>query len=155
MELKSNLMEEAVAAGWIPNHVKNLTSLQLRQLLKASTGYPFDYILDKSNRATLVKTATEIYKLNPRLSSKMTIQQLKDFIKTESLYAGEGLTSGPFVEGPYYPGFRAVREINKPDMVFPRPEMVLSDSLYRPPVFASTPSNLTPSEQNVLQSLTI
>lgn len=141
MQRKSELMEEAVAAGWLKSHIKDLPATQIRQLLRSgTTGYSFDAIVDRANRSTLVKTATKIYKLNPILSRKMSLVQLRDFIKTESLYAGEGLTGGPSQQGPFYPGFRATSEIN-------RPEMVLTESsLY-------TPQNLTPSEAEAVSKI--
>jgi hypothetical protein len=110
--------EQAVAAGWLPKHIDQLSLSQLKTLLSAKKykEYKFDYLVDHSNRATLRKFAVDNYGLNPEISKKLNIQQLKEFIRNESLYMGENLTYGPTVEGPYYPGERAVSAINRYDI---------------------------------------
>jgi hypothetical protein len=160
--------EQAILAGWLPNHVESLTDAQVKRLLfspKNVREQSFENMINTSNRPTLQKFAVDNYGLNREMSRTISTPALKEYIKNESLYKSENLTYQPITEGPYYPGERAVRELNKFEPSYPTypsypilgsttftdyvsrfdPKSAYNPSLYSPSLYRS-PFQLTQSD---------
>lgn len=147
--------EQAILAGWLPSHVESLTDAQVKRLLfslKNVREQSFENMINTSNRPTLQKFAVDNYGLNRKMSRTISTPALKEYIKNESLYKSENLTYQPITEGPYYPGERAVRELNKFEQSYPSdyvsrfdPTSAYNPSLYSPSLYRS-PFQLTQSD---------
>lgn len=160
--------EQALLAGWLPSHIESLTEAQVKSLLfspKNVKEYSFEQMINTANRATLQKFAVDNYGLNREISRTLKTPALKEYIKNESLYKSENLTYQPITEGPYYPGDRAVRELNRFEPSYPSypsypspksgtftdyvsrfdPSSAYNPSLYSPSLYRS-PFQLTQSD---------
>lgn len=142
--------EQAILAGWLPSHIESLTEAQVKSLLfspKNVKEYSFEQMINTANRATLQKFAVDNYGLNREISRTLKTPALKEYIKNESLYKSENLTYQPITEGPYYPGERAVRELNRFEPSYPSPKSgTFTDYVSRfDPSSAYNPSLYSPS----------
>lgn len=78
-----------VSQGWKPDHLKNLTLPEMKQLTCHAREFDLDTLLAFSDYPTLYKFASENYGLRSRLSRK----DLVSYIRKESLLKGEAFLS--------------------------------------------------------------